>query len=60
MSNKLVKYFHVEVLSGDFIFIGTDIRARSREGAEAVMKAMFAKKLENDAKFFIISEEIIH
>tara|TARA_B100001094_G_scaffold318146_1_gene361363 strand:- start:298 stop:483 length:186 start_codon:yes stop_codon:yes gene_type:complete len=61
MSKNLpVKKFHIEAIAGDYLLIGTDIRARNKEQAENLMRVVFKDRITQDTEFVLIKEDSIH
>jgi len=54
------KLYHIEAMSEDHIFIGTDLRATNQQDAVNLMKIMFGSKMTENTLFFLISENTIH
>ena len=53
MSELLNKLYDLEILKGDYVYIGSDIKAKSIEEAIAIMKIVYDSDIDEES-------EIIH
>tara|TARA_B100001057_G_C22688469_1_gene886752 strand:+ start:318 stop:488 length:171 start_codon:yes stop_codon:yes gene_type:complete len=55
----LNKLYDLEILKGDYVYIGSDIKAKSIEQAIAIMKIVYDKDIDKDSEIIHCEEKTI-
>jgi len=60
MTRRNNKLYDLEVLEGDYVYIGSDIKAESAEKAFELMMFLFDNKINEDSEIIHLEEKTIH
>lgn len=59
MTESLNKLYDLEILKGDYVYIGSDIKAKSIEQAIAIMKIVYYNDIDKDSEIIHCEEKTI-
>mgnify|MGYP003659127268 FL=1 len=59
MTESLNKLYDLEILKGDYIYIGSDIKAKSIEEAIAIMKIVYDSDIDEESEIIHFEEKTI-
>tara|TARA_R110002110_G_scaffold173893_2_gene376823 strand:- start:5493 stop:5675 length:183 start_codon:yes stop_codon:yes gene_type:complete len=59
MTELLNKLYDLEILKGDYIYIGSDIKAKSIEEAIAIMKIVYDSDIDEESEIIHFEEKTI-
>ena len=59
MTELLNKLYDLEILKGDYIYIGSDIKAKSIEEAIAIMKIVYDSNIDEESEIIHFEEKTI-
>ena len=59
MTELLNKLYDVEILKGDYVYIGSDIKAKSIEEAIAIMKIVYDSDIDEESEIIHFEEKTI-
>lgn len=60
MTRRNNKLYDLEVLEGDYVYIGSDIKAESAEKAFELMIFLFDNRINEDSEIIHLEEKTIH
>lgn len=59
MTELLNKLYDLEILKGDYVYIGSDIKAKSIEEAIAIMKIVYDSDIDEESEIIHFEEKTI-
>ena len=59
MTESLNKLYDLEILKGDYVYIGSDIKAKSIEEAIAIMKIVYDSDIDEESEIIHFEEKTI-
>ena len=54
------KIFNIEVIIGDLVFVGNDIKAKDKESALKIMSVMSGGEVTTDSEIIHLEEKMVH